>query len=132
MGMTTFAVSFVLLFLLLFCGGAIALQIFLSKRESKWPGLVMPVISFIFATLVALSIVLFTAQTATSGYYTETGEFIVQSVRQMVDPSSIIASAVYVFLIYNIPTAVLAAIYAACRSKRNKQRELEKMSVQDL
>jgi len=32
----------------------------------------------------------------------------------------------------NIPTAVLLAIYAAYRSKRSKQRNLEKMSIQDL
>ena len=40
-----------LLITLLLLAGVAALQIFLSSRESRWPGLVLPVIGFIFGLL---------------------------------------------------------------------------------
>ena len=36
------------------------------------------------------------------------------------------------FITANIPTIVLLAIYFACREKRKRRRELEKMKLQDL
>lgn len=35
---------------LAFLVGIVFLQIFLSKKESKWPGLILPIISFIVAS----------------------------------------------------------------------------------
>ena len=46
-----------LLFLLAILAGIIWLQIFLSKKENKWPGLVMPIISFLFGLLYPLNMV---------------------------------------------------------------------------
>ena len=43
-----------------------------------------------------------------------------------------VGSAIYMFLLMNIPTAVLLVIYASFRGKQSKQRALEKMSIQDL
>ena len=129
-----FAISGILIFLLLIGAGIIVLQIFLSKGEKKWPGLILPGISFGISLLTGLGVVLFTVQTTESGYITEEGEYIMETVTQIMDPSATILSAVYIFLIYNIPTVILLAIYAVCREKRKKQRalEIEKMSVQDL
>jgi len=42
------------------------------------------------------------------------------------------ANIIIVFLMTNIPTAILLAIYASCRGKQRKQRALTLMSVQDL
>jgi hypothetical protein len=39
---------------------------------------------------------------------------------------------VYTFLLFNILTIILLAIYALSKGKRNKQRDLDKMSIQDL
>lgn len=39
--------------------GAIFLQIFLSKKKSKWFGLILPTISFIYSLLMISSIVVF-------------------------------------------------------------------------
>lgn len=39
-------VTFLLVFLLVFVAGGILLQIFLSKRESRWPGLMLPLLVF--------------------------------------------------------------------------------------
>ena len=50
-------ITIFLLFLLAILAGIIWLQIFLSKKESKWPGLVMPIISFLFGLLYPLNMV---------------------------------------------------------------------------
>ena len=120
----------VLSVLLALGAGAIVLQIFLSKKESKWAGLVLPIISFGISLMTLLGVVLFSAYSGTT--LTGNGEIVEQTVTQIGDMSSIIGTAVYIFLIYNIPTAFLLAIYAACRGKRKRQRDLEKMSIQDL
>ena len=39
--------------------GAIFLQIFLSKKKSKWFGLILPTISFIYSLLMISNIVVF-------------------------------------------------------------------------
>jgi hypothetical protein len=118
-----------LLFLLVVAAGAIVLQVFLSKKESKWLGLILPVISFGISLIVLLGFPLFAV------YSTEVsmnGAVVEQAVSQTDGLSTIIGAVVYLFVLYNIPTAVLLAIYAACRGKRKQQRDLEKMSVQDL
>jgi len=51
---------------------------------------------------------------------------------EMADTTATIAVAVYVFLTYNIPTTILLAIYFACREKQKRNRDLEKMNIQDL
>jgi len=139
MANTTMNVLFVLIFLLGIFAGIVVLQIFLSKKESKWPGLILPCISFGISVLAVLGILLFSAVTGTGATMGTTlivdGEIVEQiehTVTQISSPGTVIATAVYVFLLYNIPTAVLIAIYAACRGKRNRKRALEKMSVQDL
>lgn len=47
-------------------------------------------------------------------------------------PAAMILSALYIFVLYNIPTVLLLGIYSACRGKRKKNREIEKMNIQDL
>lgn len=90
--------------------GVIILQIYLSKRESKWPGLVFPIISFLFSLLYPLNMVA-PSEGVTVG-------FIVQMV--------------IVWLVGNIPTIVLLAIYFGCREKKRRNKQLEKMNIQDL
>ena len=46
---------FALVVLLLFLAGIVLLQIFLSRRESRWPGLVLPVITFLYSVLMVLN-----------------------------------------------------------------------------
>lgn len=83
----------------------IFLQIFLSKKDNRGAGLILPIITFCFALVVVLSIAL-------DNYYGL--------------PVLPIASASF------IPTAVLLTIYAASRGNQNRRRALEKMSAQDL
>lgn len=90
--------------------GVIILQIYLSKRESKWPGLVFPIISFLFSLLYPLNMV---------------------APSEGIDIGFIIQMIV-VWLLGNIPTIILLAIYFGCREKKRRNKQLEKMSIQDL
>ena len=98
----------VLVVLLVLLVGGILLQIFLSKRESKWPGLILPGMCFLFSLLAVLSV-------AALG---SVGE--------------IVMAILTVLVLYNIPTVVLLAIYFACREKFRKRREVDKMNIADL
>ena len=99
---------FALVVLLLFLAGIVLLQIFLSGRERRWPGLVLPGISFLYALLLMLNAVHFVSMAQT------------------------VLTMVLIFVVGNIPTAVLLAIYFACRGKRRKQGELNRMKIEDL
>lgn len=96
-----------LLFLALLVGG-ILLQIFLSKRESRWPGLILPAVTFLWSLVMLLSVAAY------------------DSLAQAVVP------ILMVLILGNIPTAVLLGIYFACREKRRKRSELDKMKLSDL
>ena len=99
---------FALVVLLLFLAGVVLLQVFLSKRESRGPGLVLPLISFLYALVLVLN----------AAYF--------------VSMAHAVLTTVLVFVIGNLPTAVLLAIYFACREKRKKRDELERMRIEDL
>lgn len=99
-----------LILTILLLAGAVALQIFLSKRESRIPGLILPgialVVSFLFILLMAVP-----EEGTTAG-------FILQMAAT--------------WLLCNIPTAVLLAIYFGCRGKQRRDKQLERMNIQDL
>lgn len=143
----------VLLVLLLLIAGAIILQVFLSKRESKWPGLILPGICVLCSILAVLGVAVFSTTTfnpevwetlveeftgnmETNGASATTGTSEVIDVyvyRASPDSVwSVIGMIAGMFLLCNIPTAVLLAIYFACREKRKRRKELEKMNAQDL
>ena len=94
-------------FLLVFVVGGILLQIFLSKRESRWPGLILPLLTFLYSLVMACSAVAYNGG---------------------IPWGPILAS----LILGNIPTVILLAIYFACREKFRKRSELDKMSIDDL
>ncbi|MFT5872158.1 MAG: uncharacterized membrane-anchored protein YitT (DUF2179 family) [Clostridium sp.] len=94
----------------IFLLGIIILQIFLSKRENKWLGLILPIINVFFSTMAVLVSAAFT------------GQPIDQSIMQLIME----------FLVSNISTIILIAIYFACREKFKKKKEIDKMNIQDL
>ena len=99
-----------LIVILAVCVGGILLQIFLSRRESWWPGLLLPLLTFLYSLLAVFSVVI----TDSMGGW------------------EIFTTIAAAFITANIPTIVLLAIYFACREKRKRRRELEKMKLQDL
>lgn len=74
---------------LVFLAGIILLQIFLSRAERKWPGLILPIISFLFSFLYPFNMVSGTP----------------------------IWKVFVVWLLGNIPTIIFLAIYFACHPK---------------
>ena len=56
MAMGVRATVTLLVVLLVFVVGGILLQIFLSKRESRWPGLVLPGITFLSSLIGVLNV----------------------------------------------------------------------------
>ena len=102
------ATTFLLVVLIVFGVGGILLEFFLSKRESKWPGLVLPVITFLWSVLMVLN------------------------VTAMESARAAIAAAISALIAGNIPTLILLAIYFSCRSKVQQKSEVEKMHINDL
>ena len=82
-----------LLSILMICG--MILQVFLSKKENKWLGLILPTITFLIGLLYPLS-----TAVPMSGI---TLEFILELLT--------------VWVIGNIPTIIFLAIYFVCRKK---------------
>jgi len=97
-----------LIVLLVLAVGAIFLQIFLSKRENKWPGLVLPVICMLYPLILLLNV-------AAAG-----------------NAGSVIATLIMSVFMGSIPAAILLAVYFACRGRRTKKQEMEKMNIRDL
>ena len=83
--------SFAIIMLLVLLAGTILLQIFLSKRESKWPGLVLPAITFLYSLLMVLNLA---ALGGTQG---------------------MVVTMTAILITGNIPTLILLAIYTACK-----------------
>ncbi len=99
-----------IIFALALIVGAILLQIYLSKKEGKWPGLVLPILAFLYGLLYPLNMV-----APTEGM--SVGFFV---------------QVLLVWLVGNIPTIVFLAIYFSCRGKQRRNKQLEKMNIQDL
>lgn len=99
-------IIFVVIFLLVFGVLPFVLQVWLSKRESRYPGMVLPVLSVLFALITVLGCVM----------YEDEDIFVL----------------VIPFLLFNIPTVIHLTIYFACREKFSKKKQMDKLNVQDL
>lgn len=98
--------------------GFILLQIFLSKKDNKLLGLILPIICFCVA--LAGSGYQIYEWSATNYGNTAASAF-----------GWVGATAAF-FFTYNIPTVILLVIYFACRGKQRRKKALDKMNVQDL
>lgn len=99
-----------LLFLLALFVGSVFLQIFLSQKENKWMGRILPILSFLLSLVVPLSLA--------APLDGANGWFVVQILLTL--------------LLENIPTIVYLVVYFACREKVRRKKQLDKMNIQDL
>lgn len=102
-----------LIFLIAFVATMIILQVYLSRRESKVPGLVLPGILFLGELFVlpnVAAVAFFGAETLAAGC---------------------VNVILRVFLTL-LPTIVLLVIYFLCRRGMNRKKQIEKMNIQDL
>lgn len=129
-------IAFIIIVILLLAG-SIWLQIFLSKKNSKCLGLIIPLICFMFSILTVLSLSMYSNNSGiTTVTETINGVVIREEITALESekPSmlSMFATVIPVFLISNIPTLIFLAIYFACREKLKLRSQLEKMNIQDL
>ena len=104
-------VTTVLLLLLVLLAGGVLLQIFLSRRRSRWPGLVLPGLTFLYSILMVLSV-------AAYGLVGESG----------FPWGPVLCS----LILANLPTLVLLAIYWAARERYRMRDQMDKMKIDDL
>ena len=97
-----------LLGFLLLLGGIISLQVFLSRAQSRVPGLILPGICFLFSIIGGLGVAQFGGKMET------------------------LWTCLMTFLLLNISTVVLLGIYYACREKYRVLKQVEKMNIRDL
>lgn len=96
---------------------ACALEVFLAKRKSCWPGLALPALW--------LTYTLFTVIAAVMGYAQAYGEPLSLSF-------GLVWSALLSLAQTNIPTYLLLAIYFFSRSDGRRRKQMDRMQVQDL
>lgn len=103
-------IPFLIISLVLFAG-AIVLQIYLSKKENRRLGQILP--GVYLAISVAFTLLFFLISISTSIWAT-------------------LGSSLLIFIICNIPTAILLIIYYVLRGSRKNKKEIDKMNIQDL
>lgn len=141
--------------LILIAGIFIVLQIFLSRTESKVPGLILPILSFGFSLLIVLSVASWVSPGDQSTYTIEEsveveendeteeavsvdeGVFIFGSemeeeTNQRPNLADGIISAVTIFLVSNIPTMIFSVIYFVTRKKMNEYKKIDRTRIHDL
>ncbi|AEE91085.1 conserved membrane protein of unknown function [Tepidanaerobacter acetatoxydans Re1] len=120
------------LILIAFITGIVLLQIFLSKKESKWPGLILPIVCLLISIIAVFNIASFTSATKIDEEVIDRNGTVIQEIIPEVitqgDQStpSLVFTIMSVFLLYNIPTAILLGIYYIYRGKRCQKKEIEK------
>ncbi len=110
--------------LLLVSVGVIVLEVYLSRRESKVPGLVLPAITFSGELFILLNVVTNVVMTS-----------VADNAVGGVDSYSVfvtVLNTVLTLLVISMPTIVLLVIYFLCRRRMNRKKQIEKMNIQDL
>ncbi len=94
----------VVIVLIALLAGMIFLQIFLSQKQNKWLGRILPIITFSFSIMTSF-ITLFA--------------FIARAEIWILGAYFVLS-----FLLWNIPTIILYAIYKSCREKMNRNTQV--------
>lgn len=89
---------------------SIFLQVYLSKQKSKYSGLILPLISFVFSLIVLANYVV------PNGL--KIGPFLM--------------SVLGIFLFANTFTLIYLVIYFTFKHKKNSSSEIDKMNIKDL
>ena len=140
----------------------VALQVWLCRRKTRWLGLILPGLSFLFSLLLVFSVGAFGLinQGGSVGTLTleENGQVIQQTITEngmttvydgegnildqypapdaQEEQNRISMEGLLavggIFLVCNIPTVVLGGIWLHYNNRRDFQDEIKKMNIQDL
>ena len=143
--MSNFVPMKLIISLLLFTsiiGIGVFIQVKLSRSKNKYLGLIMPVICFLLSILIILNMVAFTVFTSNTTTEIITIDGIEEELEESVEITEnlgkdvitldIAVSMFFIFLVANIPTAILGGIYLSERNKIDVKRSIEKMKIEDL
>ncbi len=123
---STLNISIFLIVMLAIIAGLIYLQFRLSKSENKYVGLVLPIIFLLLSLIVVFSQVAYYEMKVTvDGVVTE------RNIVKDIGVENYIA-LIFPFLICNIPTTILMAIYSGERSKINTRKSIDRMKIEDI
>lgn len=95
----------------------IAAQIYLSRREKWWPGLILPAAWLLWTVIgIAPEVVQLWAE------------------EDFFDSFYMTGAGIFVLLIENVPNLILLAIYGVCHRlrRRRERRQLKKTRIDDL
>ena len=109
-----------LIFLIAFVAAMIILQVYLSRRKSKVPGLVLPAITFSGELFILLNVVMTSVADNAVGGVDSYDVFVT------------VLNTVLTLLVISMPTIVLLVIYFLSRRGMNRKKQIEKMNIQDL
>jgi hypothetical protein len=107
-----FGIMFVLIVWLIVFAGAYFLEVYLSQKRSKYPGVILPVAFFMVSVLLV------------SGDVSDVFKFGFSI--------GAVITVIIFFVFLNIPTAALWLVYKSKREKLKKNDELTRMNIQDL
>lgn len=115
----------------------IRLQIFLSKKDNKLFGLIIPIIIFASSLIFAFGFIpTHNEIETTQSVMTETGEVVESSSDKtstaLIYHSLTTTSIVYTVMSINAVNVVMLGIYFYCRHKKNTHVELKRMRAKEL
>ena len=136
----------------------VALQVWLCRRKTRWLGLILPGLSFLFSLLLVFSVGAFGLINQGGLTLEENGQVIQQTITEngmttvydgegnildqypaldaqeeqnRISMEGLLAVG-GIFLVCNIPTVVLGGIWLHYKNRRDFQDEMRKMNIQDL
>lgn len=110
MAVGTLMIWISLIVILLAAAGAIVLQVYLSGRESRIPGLLLPLLSFLYSLFLVFNLI----------------------ITENMSAWSIIGLIAGTLAAGNLSTLLLLVIYFIRRDKIKQKKLLDKMNIQDL
>ena len=114
----------------------IRLQIFLSKKDNRLLGLIIPIVIFASSLIFAFGFIpIHNKIETTQSVMTETGKVVESSSDKtstaLID-HSLTTSIVYTIVSINAVNVVMLGIYFCCRHKKNTYIELKRMKAKEL
>ena len=116
----------------------IRVQIFLSKKDNRLLGLVIPIVIFVSSLIFAFGFIpTHNKIETTQSIMTETGKDVESSSDKktstaLIDHSLTTTSIVYTIVSINAVNVVMLSIYFYCRHKKNTHIELKRMKAKEL
>lgn len=130
-------IAYICVIFILIPTGLIFLQIYFSKSNNKWAGLIIPILFFCISLLIVSNIAVFNTSSTTMQEFDENGRLVHNTVvttplETTKSLPNLAGTIVVLFTLYNMPTALFLAIYFVCKGKKKRNPAIEKMRIQDL